>query len=84
MISSHNLVYLSKNMIQLKVCLKLKEARINAGFTQKQVSGILHYDRSTLAYKESGKIPIYAWELIELCNLYKISPNDLIDQNRRG
>lgn len=70
-------------MLESKICLTLKEARINAGFTQRQVSEILHYDRSTLAYKESGKIPIYAWELIKLCELYRISPNDLID-SRRG
>jgi transcriptional regulator with XRE-family HTH domain len=63
-------------MVRSKICQILKEARIDAGLTQRQVSKLLHYDRSTLAHKESGKIPFYAWELLQLCKLYQISPED--------
>lgn len=57
---------------------KLKQARVNAGLTQGDVGKSIHCTQSALSKKEKGDRPIYAWELLDLCKLYGVSPVDLL------
>ena len=57
--------------------ITLKAARVNAGFTQRQVENQLGYARSTLTRWESGKCNPNAQKLKALCELYGISLGDL-------
>jgi len=57
--------------------ITLKAARINAGFTQKQVEKQLGYARSTLTRWESGKCNPSARKLKALCELYGVSLEDI-------
>lgn len=52
--------------------ITLKAARVNANFTQAQVTNITGYARSTLTSWESGKTVPRADVLEALCELYKI------------
>lgn len=52
--------------------ISLKSARINAGYTQKQVARKLRVAESTVANWESGKSIINAKNLFKLSYLYKI------------
>lgn len=52
--------------------ISLKSARINAGYTQKQVANKLRVAESTIVNWESGKSIINAKNLFKLSYLYKI------------
>ena len=57
--------------------ITLKAARVNAGFTQKEVANMLKRNPSTIINWESGKTYPTANSLAELCNIYKLSINDI-------
>ena len=52
--------------------MKLKEARLSMGLTQKEVAKICGYTRASIVNIEKGRqlIPIY--NLLGLCKLYKV------------
>ncbi|MCC5616367.1 helix-turn-helix domain-containing protein [Nostoc sp. CHAB 5836] len=61
-------------MTSCHIIEKLKQARVKAGLTQQDVGRLIHCTQSSLSKKEKGDRPLYAWELLQLCQLYGISP----------
>lgn len=57
----------------------LKEIRVAAGYTQKDIADILKVDRSTYAYYESGKTEPNIQKLRQLANLYAMPLDDLLE-----
>ena len=57
--------------------ISLRAARINAGLSQKEVAQILKISNKTLHNWESGKTSPDAKYVDALCELYKVSYNDL-------
>ena len=57
--------------------ISLRAARVNAGFTQKQVMDLTGFARSTIISWEQGKTSPRAKDLELLCKLYGI-PMDCI------
>lgn len=55
-----------------------KNARISSGDTQEDVAEIIELSPSFLSDLERGKSIGSIHTLISLCNLYKISPNDIL------
>lgn len=53
--------------------LTLRAARINAGYTQQQVHDATGFARSTLTRWENGISMPTIGDLIILCNLYRVS-----------
>ena len=68
-----------KNMEHLNLFL-LQHARKKRKFTVKFVSRIIGITASTLCHWETGKTPIPAEKLLQLCHLYGCSVNDLINK----
>ena len=58
-------------MIKDFIAEKLRDARIDAGLSQKRAAELLHIHPSTLGKKESGDRPVYAAELILFAELYQ-------------
>lgn len=58
--------------------IKLSAARVNAGYTQKEVARELHKTPNTIASWESGKTAPRMDELDDLCRLYNISKENII------
>ncbi len=64
-------------MMDRKDCIskRLKEARINSGLSQIQISKILDLSRSTISEIESNKRTVSAEELVEFSRAYSVSLN---------
>lgn len=58
---------------------KLREARISNNYTQEQVAELVDCSPRYLATIESGKTKGSINFLINLCNLYRLSPNVLFE-----
>lgn len=67
---------------------KLRRLREEVHMEQEIVSKVLDIPRSAVSAIESGTRDISVMEFIELCKLYRISPNDLLSwpkyQTRKG
>lgn len=57
---------------------KLKQARMEAGYTQQQVATYLHIGRSTLANYEMGRIEPNLETLAKLADFYCVSVDWLL------
>lgn len=58
---------------------RLREARLNAGYTQKQIAELLgNKDNSTVASWELGRNHPNIKAVVKLCELYEITPNQLL------
>ena len=57
---------------------RLKELRKNKGLSQEQVADYLHLSRSAYARIESGESHSWANYLIEICQVFEISPEELV------
>lgn len=57
---------------------KLKQARLEAGYTQQQVATFLHIGRSTLANYEMGRIEPNLETLARLADFYCVSVDWLL------
>ena len=57
--------------------ISLKAARVNAGFTQEEVSNRIKRGRSTIIAWEKGKMMPGPAELCFLCALYNVKENDI-------
>lgn len=57
--------------------LKLKAARVQAGYTQKQVEGILGVAHNRLSQWESGQVIPRLNNFMALCKLYNVEPDEL-------
>lgn len=58
--------------------MTLKGARVNAGYTQKQVAEYLEVAESTVVNWESGRYSISAENLSKLSCLYKLKMDDFL------
>jgi len=58
---------------------RLKDLRINAGFSQKDVADKLGISRSAYSQIETGERKICAEELFELAEIFKVDVNDLLN-----
>lgn len=57
----------------------LKDARKFKGLTQKEVAQQLHMTQQQYSRFENGKFELNYSQILFLCNLYEINPNELFD-----
>lgn len=62
-------------MISLQI--SLKAARVNAGFTQKEIAAKLHKSKDTIVNWEKGKTKIDGANFEALCRMYNISKDNI-------
>lgn len=60
-----------------KIGANLKQARKDAGFTQKQVAEKFNMTQQQYSRFENGVFELNYTQILELCELYNISPNEL-------
>ncbi len=65
--------------ISEKIGLNIKEARKFAGFTQQQVAEKLLMTQQQYSRFEKGKFELNYAQILKLCELYNVTPNDLFD-----
>lgn len=58
--------------------MTLKGARVNAGYTQKEIANLIGVNETTIVNWESGNTAITAKHLLSLCNLYKMAMDDIL------
>lgn len=57
--------------------ISLKSARVNAGYTQKEVASMLRVAETTVLNWENGKSMINAKNLFKLAYLYKVKVDNI-------
>lgn len=57
---------------------RLKQARIKAGFTQKEIADILNKPQSYISKIESCQRRLDILELKELCKIYQVKPESFL------
>ncbi len=62
-------------------CEKLKKARKNKKLSQEQVANILNIARSNISKYENGNLEPTLQTLKELCLLYEVSADELLELN---
>ena len=67
----------------MKIEIKLKDARIQAGLTQEQVAEIIMVSRQTISNWENGKSLPDIVSIMNLSNLYQISIDELLKGDKR-
>lgn len=60
-----------------KVGENMKQARKDKGFTQKQIGEILHMTQQQYSRFENGVFELNYDQILKICKLYDITPNDL-------
>ena len=60
-----------------KVGANLKQARKDIGLTQKQVAQKFNMTQQQYSRFENGVFELNYTQILELCSLYNITPNDL-------
>ncbi len=63
----------------MEYCKRIKELRINNGYTQKQIAFILRTRQEQYSKYESGKRELPLHHLITLCCLYRVSADYILD-----
>lgn len=61
----------------MDIKLTLKAARVNASMTQCDVSQLMGVSRQTVSSWESGKTSPRLYQINRLCELYKVSPDQI-------
>jgi len=64
-----------------KIGKNLKEARKFKELTQKEVASYLNMTQQQYSRFENGVFELNYQQIISLCELYNITPNDLFDLN---
>lgn len=59
----------------------LKFARKSKGFTQKAIADILHMTQQQYSRFENGIFELNYEQILTLCKIYDITPNELFDIN---
>ena len=59
----------------------LKEARKLKGYTQKEVAAKLRMTQQQYSRFETGKFELNYDQILILCELYEITPNELFEKN---
>ena len=67
----------------MKIEMKLKDARIQAGLTQEQVAEIIMVSRQTISNWENGKSLPDIVSIMSLSDLYQISIDELLKGDKR-
>ncbi len=65
--------------ISKEIGKNIKEARKAKGFTQKQVAAIMKMTQQQYSRFENGVFQLNYEQIIFLCNLYDITPNDIFE-----
>lgn len=65
-------------MIKIEVGKRLKEARKNAGYTQKQVAEKMGTVQTSYIKYENGRLELDYQKMIFLCTLFDVSANYLL------
>ena len=60
-----------------KIGANLKQARKDAGFTQKQVAEKFNMTQQQYSRFENGIFELNYTQILDLCKLYNITPNEL-------
>jgi len=66
--------------LSAKVGNVLKEARKLKGLTQKEVASLLLMTQQQYSRFETGKFELNYQQIVSLCNILDITPNDLFDK----
>lgn len=61
----------------------LKKYRVAGGYIQQDLADYLSLDRSSIAHYEQGNVEPSLGVLIKLCELFKVTPNDLLGYVRQ-
>ena len=61
---------------------RLKELRLKAGLTIKELSEKIGIDKSSISLMESNKRPINAKVLEKFCKFYGVKPNDILEYDK--
>lgn len=67
--------------IAKKIGENLKQARKDLGMKQKEVAAILHMTQQQYSRFENGVFELNYGQILKLCELYDITPNDLFTIN---
>lgn len=65
--------------ITKKVGSNLRTARINAGYTQKEIANLLQTKQTIYSRYETGRLQLDYQKIIFLCKIYQIDSTDLFD-----
>lgn len=57
--------------------ISLKAARVDAGYSQTKAAALVGVGKQTISNWETGKTRIDAGSFMRLCEVYKISPQDI-------
>ena len=71
-------IYLEKKIKMKTINEKIKELRVEKGFSQKFVAEYLKIDRSNYSKYELGKLELSLEMLKQLCLLYNVSADYLL------
>ena len=66
-----------------RICMILKAARVNAGFSQSQVGKVLQVSRSTVSRWERGETPVDEKTKYKLSILYQVDLEQLEFKNQK-
>ena len=64
-----------------KIGANLKQARKDVGLTQKQVAQKFNMTQQQYSRFENGVFELNYTQILELCDLYNITPNDLFSRD---
>ncbi len=65
--------------ITKKVGSNLRTARINAGYTQKEIADLLQTKQTIYSRYETGRLQLDYQKIIFLCKIYQIDSTDLFE-----
>ena len=68
-----------KGNVKEKISKNIKEARIFAGYTQKQIAEKLFMTQQQYSRFENGKFELNYEQILKICELYNVEPNDIFD-----
>lgn len=63
--------------------MKIKSLREKEGYTQQEISDLLHVERSTYAYYESGKTVPDLGVLVKLSQVFKVPLAQILDKEKK-
>lgn len=63
--------------IAKRIGKNIKQARKYKGFTQKEVAAALRMTQQQYSRFENGVFELNYAQILELCKLYEVSPNDI-------
>ena len=66
--------------LSAKVGRALKDARRFKGLTQKEVASLLLMTQQQYSRFETGKFELNYQQIVKLCEILEITPNDLFEQ----